>query len=188
MQGLVEEEERAAKEAEQAMMEMFQATVTLSPSEAAQAEADAEAAASASVPGGEWAEDGSSAMADGGAAALAGGGAAARPAAAVAAAGGGAGGGGGGGAVADAPTGVPCVLCSAESLLQRYSVIFCANPGCGFRLDTTGDALSVEALSAQAFRVVGAHNAICESAPGIYERHGVLFLECAECMTCEVLA
>ena len=193
MQGLVEEEERAAKEAEQAMMEMFQATVTLSPSEAAQAEADAEAAASASVPGAEWAEDGSSTMADGGAAApLAGGGAAARPAAVVVAAGGGAGGGGGGGggggAVADAPTGVPCVLCGAESLLQRYSVIFCANPGCGFRLDTTGDALSVEALSAQAFRVVGAHNTVCESAPGIYERHGVLFLECAECMTCEVLA
>jgi len=66
--------------------------------------------------------------------------------------------------------------------------VFCASSGCGFRLDTTGDALSAEALSVQAFRVVGAHNAVCDSAPGIYERHGVLFLECAECMTCEVLA
>ena len=155
---LVEEEDRVAKAAEQEMMEMFQASVTLSPAEAAAAEAQAEAAkgttmAGAIVP-----------------AALAGGAA------------------GGGAAAVDVPMGVPCVLCGAASLLQRYAVIFCASDGCGFRLDTTGDALSAEMLSAQAFRVVGEHNAICASAPGIYERHGVLFLECAECMTTEVLA
>ena len=180
-QELVEEEERVAKEAEQQMMEMFQASITLSPSEAAQAEADlaaSEAAASASAE-----DDGSMVVAEGADAAQV-------SEVAFGAAGGTAvvGGPEGGGAAADMPTGVLCVLCGTMSLLQRHSVIFCASSGCGFRLDTTGDALSAGALSAQAFRVVEAHNAVCESAPGIYERHGVLFLECAECMTCEVLA
>lgn len=182
-QGLVEEEERTAKEAEQQMMEMFQASITLSPSEAAQAEADL-AASEAAVPAAASAEDdGSMAVAEA-ADVLQPSEAACRGAGGTAVVGSS----GAGGAVADTPTGVLCVLCGAMSLLQRHSVIFCASSGCGFRLDTTGDALSADALSVQAFRVVGAHNAVCESAPGIYERHGVLFLECAECMTCEVLA
>jgi hypothetical protein len=169
------------------MMDMFQASITLSPGEAAQAEADAAAAeAAAGSTAASTAEppedDGSMVVTDS---------SAAPPALEAAFVSGSADGGSsrvGGGAVADTPTGVPCVLCGAKSLLQRHSVMFCASSGCGFRLDTTGDALSAATLSAQAFRVVGAHNAICESAPGIYERHGVLFLECAECVTCEVLA
>lgn len=159
------------------MMEMFQASIALSPEEAAQAEADAaavEAAASTATEGS--AEHGT--MVEGGAVAplsdFAGGATGCSRA--------------GGGAVADTPTGVPCVLCGAAALLQRNSIIFCASSGCGFRLDTVGDALSADSLSAQGFRVVKSHNAICENAPGIFERHGVLFLECAECLMCEVLA
>jgi len=167
-------------------MEMFQASITLSPGEAAQAEADAAAAEAAAMSTAaltaEQTGDVASMAVTAGSTAL--------PALAAAFASTGAAGDStvGGGAIADTPTGVPCVLCGGKSLLQRFSVVFCASSGCGFRLDTTGDALSAEALSVQAFRVVGAHNAVCDSAPGIYERHGVLFLECAECMTCEVLA
>ena len=86
-------------------------------------------------------------------------------------------------------TGAGCPLCgSPNSLLQRHAVVFCAADGCGFRLDTTGDALSVSSLSAKAFGVLAAHNSVCKAAPSVYERHRVLFLECAECLTCEVLA
>ena len=122
-QGLVEEEERIAKEAEQQMMEMFQASITLSPSEAAQAEADL-AASEAAVPAAASAEDdGSMAVAE----------AADVPQPSEAACGGAGGTAvvgspGAGGAVADTPTGVLCVLCGAMSLLQRHSVIFCARP------------------------------------------------------------
>ena len=97
---LVEEEDRAAKAAEQEMMEMFHSSVTLSPAEAAAAEAEAAAATTMAaavalapmeggVPGG-------------------------MPA-------------GGEGGTVDVPVGVPCVLCGAASLLQRYAVIFCAS-------------------------------------------------------------
>ena len=86
-------------------------------------------------------------------------------------------------------TGAGCPLCGTpNSLLQRHAVVFCAADGCGFRLDTTGDALSVSSLSAKAFGVLAAHNSVCSAAPSVYERHRVLFLECAECLTCEVLA
>ena len=86
-------------------------------------------------------------------------------------------------------TGAGCPLCGTpNSLLQRHAVVFCAADGCGFRLDTTGDALSVSSLSVKAFGVLAAHNSVCSAAPSVYERHRVLFLECAECLTCEVLA
>ena len=86
-------------------------------------------------------------------------------------------------------TGAGCPLCGTpNSLLQRHAVVFCAADGCGFRLDTTGDALSVSSLSEKAFAVLAAHNSVCKAAPSVYERHRVLFLECAECLTCEVLA
>ena len=49
------------------------------------------------------------------------------------------------------------------------------------------DSLSSWMLSAQATRVLELHNEQCASAPTVLEREEVLFLECKECATCEVL-